>query len=57
MKKFIAFALFALCIIGALGGVIVTIVSGAWPVAIGILGLAYTAWPEFKKLWYTLNFT
>ena len=56
MKKFIAFALFALCIIGALGGVIVTIVSGAWPVAIGILGLAYTAWPEFKKYWYTLNF-
>ena len=56
MKKFIAFGLFALCIIGALGGFIVCLVSGVWPIAIGILGLAYTAWPEFKDYWYTLNF-
>ena len=56
MKKVLSFFLFALCIIGALGGVIVTIISGVYPVTIGIVGLSYTAWPEFKKYWYTLNF-
>lgn len=56
MNKFIIFALFALSIIGAIGGVIVSIVSGAYPVVIGIIALAYTAWPEFKRYWYTLNY-
>ena len=56
MEKFIAFLLFAFCIIGAIGGAICTIVSGAYPVTIGIIALAYTAWPEIRKLWVVLNF-
>ena len=56
MKKFIAFALFALCIIGALGGVIATIVCGRYETTVGIIALAYTAWPKFKQYWFTLNF-
>ena len=56
MKKFLSFILFAFCIIGSLGSLIVTIVSGTYPVTIGVIALSYTAWPEFKKYWYTLNF-
>ena len=57
MKKFISFILLALCIIGALGGVIVTLVSARYETFLGILGLAYTAWPKFKQYWYDLNFS
>lgn len=56
MKKFIVFLLFAFCVVGALGGLIVTIVDGQYPVALGVVALAYTAWPKFKTYWYTLNF-
>ena len=56
MKKFASFFLFALCIIGVLGGIIVTLVAGRYETFLGILGLAYTAWPKFKQYWFTLNF-
>lgn len=56
MKKFLSFALFALCIIGVLGGIIVTLVAGRYETFLGILALAYTAWPKFKQYWFTLNF-
>ena len=56
MKKFINFILFGLCIIGALGGVIVSLVYGRYETFLGIIGLSYTAWPQFKQYWYSLNF-
>ena len=57
MKKFLSFFLLALCIIGALGGVIVTLTASRYEITIGILGLAYTACPKFKQYWYDLNFS
>lgn len=56
MKKFVSFFLLALCIIGVLGGIIVTLIDGRYETFLGILGLAYTAWPKFKQYWFTLNF-
>ena len=56
MNKFIVFLLFAFSVVGALGGLIVTIVHGDYPITIGIVALAITAWPKFKDYWYTLNF-
>ena len=56
MKKFLSFALFALCIIGVLGGIIVTLIDGRYETFLGILALSYTAWPKFKQYWFTLNF-
>ena len=56
MNKFIVFLLFAFSVVGALGGLIVTIVHGDYPITIGIVALAITAWPKFKEYWFTLNF-
>ena len=49
------FILFAMSIIGSIGGIICTIVDGAYTVAIGILSLSFTAWPAMKKFWKQLN--
>lgn len=56
MNKFIVFLLFAFSVIGALGGLIVTIIDGRYETSLGIAALAITAWPKFKQYWYTLNF-
>lgn len=56
MNKFIVFLLFAFSVIGALGGLIVTILDGRYETSLGIVALAITAWPKFKQYWYTLNF-
>ena len=49
MKKIISFLALCLSFIGAIGGIGYAIYGGAWPVAIGVGVLAYTAWPELKK--------
>lgn len=56
MNKFIVFLLFAFSVIGALGGLIVTIIDGRYETSLGIVALAITAWPKFKEYWFTLNF-
>ena len=56
MNKFIVFLLFAFSVIGALGGLIVTILDGRYETSLGIVALTITAWPKFKQYWYTLNF-
>lgn len=56
MNKFIVFLLFAFSVIGALGGLIVTILDGRYETSLGIVALGITAWPKFKQYWYTLNF-
>jgi hypothetical protein len=56
MNKFIVFLLFAFSVIGAMGGLIVTILYGRYETSLGIVALAITAWPKFKQYWYTLNF-
>ena len=54
MKKIISFLALCLSFIGAIGGIGYAIYGGAWPVAIGVGVLAYTAWPELKKYANTL---
>ena len=56
MNKFIVFLLFAFSVVGALGGLIVTILDGRYETSLGIVALAITAWPKFKEYWFTLNF-
>ena len=56
MNNFIVFLLFAFSVIGALGGLIVTILDGRYETSLGIVALAITAWPKFKEYWFTLNF-
>ena len=54
MKKIINFLLLCLCIMGAIGGVGYAIYGGAWPVAVGVVALTYSAWPSIKKYFTTL---
>ena len=49
MKKIGYFLLLILCVIGCIGGIGYSIYCGAWPVAIGVAVLAYTAWPKFRE--------
>lgn len=53
MKKIGYLILLCLCFIGAIGGIGYTCYYGAYPIAIGVVALAYTAWPKFKE--YIIN--
>ena len=55
MKKIISFLLLCLCVVGAIGGIGYAIYCNAWPVAVGVAVLSYSAWPEFKKYFTTLT--
>lgn len=49
MKKVCYFIMICLCVLGAVGGICYSILDGEYPVAVGILALSITAWPEFKE--------
>ena len=53
MKKIYYLILMCLCVMGAIGGVGYSLYCGAYPIAIGVVALAYTAWPKFKE--YIIN--
>lgn len=55
MNKIFIFILLFLSAIGILGGVGYTIYNDAWPLAVGLVGAGYLAWPEFKRYWKKLN--
>ena len=55
MKKIGYFFLLCLCVIGAIGGVGYAIYCGAWPIAIGVGVLTYSAWPRIKEYFTKLT--
>lgn len=55
MKQFIAFILLALYVVGVIGGIGYTLYDGEWPVAVGILALAYLAYPKAKECFEILK--
>ena len=48
-KKFVFFFLVILSFIGFVGGAFIAFNEGEYVVAIGVVALAYTAWPKFKE--------
>lgn len=55
MKKFINFLLLCFSVVGAIGGFGYSIFCGAYPVAVGVVVLTYSAWPMLKKYFTTLT--
>lgn len=53
MKKIYYLIMLCLCVMGAIGGIGYSLYFGAYPIAIGVVALAYTAWPKFKE--YIIN--
>lgn len=55
MKKIYYLIMFFLCVMGAIGGIGYSLYCGAYPIAVGVVALAYTAWPKFRE--YFINLT
>lgn len=55
MKKIISFVMLCLCVMGAIGGIGYSLYCGAYPIAVGVVALAYAAWPKFRE--YFINLT
>ena len=55
MKKFGYLLLLALCVMGAIGGFGYSMYCKAYPIAAGVVVLAYTAWPKFKEYFTKLT--
>lgn len=47
LTKILCLVLLAACLLGAIGGFGYLWYIGQYPIAIGIVALAYTAWPKF----------
>ena len=45
MKQLVSFIMICLYILGAIGGVGYAAYCHAWPIVVGVIGLAYMAWP------------
>jgi len=45
MKQLVSFIMICLYVLGAIGGVGYALYNGAYPVAVGVVGLAWMAWP------------
>ena len=54
MKKLYCFVMLCLFVLGSIGGIGYAIYGGAWPVAVGVLALAFMAWPQVKNLFNTM---
>lgn len=55
MKKIGYFFLLCLCVMGTIGGIGYAIYCGAWPIAIGVGVLTYSAWPRVKDYFTKLT--
>ena len=49
MKKFGYLLLLCLCVMGAIGGFGYSLYCEAYPIAAGVVVLAYSAWPKVKE--------
>ena len=49
MKKIGYLLLLCLCAMGAIGGVGYSLYCGAYPIAVGVVVLAYSAFPKVKE--------
>lgn len=45
MKQIVSFLMICLYVLGAIGGVGYAAYNHAWAIVIGVIGLAYMAWP------------
>ena len=55
MNKVLILIILFLSFMGIIGGIGYTIYYGAWFFSVGLVAVAYLAWPKFKELFGTLT--
>ena len=55
MNKITTILLLFLSFMGIIGGIGYCIYYGAWFFSVGLVAVAYLAWPKFKELFKTLT--
>lgn len=55
MKKIISFIMVCLYALGVIGGIGSAIFADAWPCAIGVVALAWMAWPKLVSYFNILK--
>ena len=55
MKKYFSFVMICLYILGVIGGLGWTLYSGGYVIAVGVVAVAYMAWPKLVEYFHDLT--
>lgn len=55
MKKYFSFLMICLYILGVIGGLGWTLYSGGYVIAVGVVAVAYMAWPKLVEYFRDLT--
>lgn len=55
MKKYFSFIMICLYILGVIGGLGWTLYSGGYVIAVGVVAVAYMAWPKLVEYFHDLT--
>ena len=55
MKKYFSFVMICLYILGVIGGLGWTLYSGGYVIAVGVVAVAYMAWPKLMEYFRNLT--
>ena len=55
MKKYFSFLMICLYILGVIGGLGWTLYSGGYVIAVGVVAVAYMAWPKLVEYFRNLT--
>lgn len=55
MKKYFSFVMICLYILGVIGGLGWTLYSGGYVIAVGVVAVAYMAWPKLVEYFRNLT--
>lgn len=55
MKKYFSFLMICLYILGVIGGLGWTLYSGGYVIAVGVVAVAYMAWPKLVEYFHDLT--
>ena len=55
MKKYFSFVMICLYILGVIGGLGWTLYSGGYVIAVGVVAVAYMAWPKLVEYFRDLT--
>ena len=55
MKKYFSFIMICLYVLGVIGGLGWTLYSGGYVIAVGVVAVAYMAWPKLVEYFHDLT--
>ena len=55
MKKYFSFIMICLYVLGIIGGLGWTLYSGGYVISVGVVAVAYMAWPKLLEYFFDLT--